>query len=265
MPSAPGEQAIHREAAGAGGRRAGAARGAGGPEPSTPEVPPRAGAGGRGARHEREARGRKDGSSLDLGRERARGRREGARARRAGGSESGAVTGTATGVKGAQLQEAGRPRRRSVRAPRRDPAPPRAPPAAPAHSNPHWRPEAPGLQEEEGAEGEAGSLLVLPGQAGGRKLSCKFIIRSAISVKMIGDRGGGLRSPRKIKGVFPPNGRLLQREHPGPRPPTHRPARRCLQSWHSSRAQSLPRGQGERLGPCAETRDRRPWVPLPVC
>lgn len=78
-----------------------------------------------------------------------------------------------------------------MRAPRRDPAPPRAPPAARARSNPHRRPEAPGLQEEEGAEGEAGSLLVLSGQAGSRKLSRKFIIRSVISVKMIRDWGGG--------------------------------------------------------------------------
>lgn len=178
-----------RSRRGARGGRAGAARGAGGPEPSTPKVPPRAGAGGRGARREREAGGggRKDPSSLDLGRERAWGRGEGARARRAGGSESGAVTGTATGVKGAELQEAGRPRRRSVRAPRRDPAPPRAPAAAPARWSPHWCPEARGLREEAGAKGEAGSLLVLPGQAGGRKLSCKFIIMSVISVKMIGD------------------------------------------------------------------------------
>lgn len=138
--------------------------------------------------------GRKDGSSLDLGRDRARGRGERARARRAGGS--GAVTGTATGVKGAQLQEAGRPRRRSVRAPRRDPAPPRAPPSTPAHSNPRRLPEAPGLQEEEGTEGEAVSLLVLPGQAGGRKLSCKFNIRSVISVKMIGNGEGGATEPQ---------------------------------------------------------------------
>lgn len=247
------------------GGRAGAARGAGGPEPSTPEVPPRAGAGDRGARHEREAGvgGRKDPSSLVLGRERARGRGEGARARRARGSASGAVTGTATGVKGAQLQEAGRLRRRSVRAPRRDPAPPRAPPAARARWNPHPRPEAPGLQEEEGAEGEAGSLLVLSGQAGSRKLSRKFIIRSVISVEMIGDRGGGrLRSPRKIKGVFPPNRRLLQREHPGP--PIHRPAWRCLESWHSSRAPSSPRGQGERLGHGAQTREGDPGS-SPIC
>ena len=227
MPSAPGEQAIHRGAAGAGGRRAGAARGAGGPEPSTPEVPPRAGAGGRGARREREARGRKDGSSLDLGRERARGRGEGARARRAGGSESGAVTGTATGVKGAQLQEAGRPRRRSVRAPRRDPAPPRAPPAAPAPSNPHWRPEAPGLREEEGAEGEAGSLLVLPGQAGGRKLSCKFIIRSAISVKMMGGPGRGATEPQENKGSFPSKWASSAKGTPRPQAP-HPPTCRAL-------------------------------------
>lgn len=149
MPSAPGEQAIHRRAAGACGRRAGATRGAGGPEPSTPEVPPRAGAGGRG----RGARGRRVGGE---GREQPRyGERANEGARR--GSEgaasrreaSGAVTGTATGVKGAQLQEAGRPRRSSVRAPRRDPAPPRAPPAASAGWNPHRRPKAPGLQGEE--------------------------------------------------------------------------------------------------------------------
>lgn len=246
------------------GGRAGATRGAGGPEPSTPEVPPRAGAGDLGARHEREGGWRKDRSSLDLGRERARGRGEGARARRARGSASGAVTGTATGVKGAQLQEAGRLRRRSVRAPRRDPAPSRAPPAAPARSNPHWRPEAPGLQEEEGAEGEAGSLLVLSGQAGSRKQSCKFTTRSVISVKIIGDWGGGwLRSPRKIKGVFPPNGRLLQREHPGP-PFIHRPAWRCLESWHSSRAPSSLRGQGERLGHWAQTKEGDPGSP-PIC
>lgn len=35
---------------------------------------------------------------------------------------SGAVTGTATGVKGAQLQEARRPKHRSLRAPQQDPA-----------------------------------------------------------------------------------------------------------------------------------------------
>lgn len=29
----------------------------------------------------------------------------------------------------------------------------------------------------------------------------------------------------------------------GPGPPTHRPARRGLESWHSSRAQSLPGGK----------------------
>lgn len=169
-----------------------------------PEGPAAGWGGGPGARREREAGGggRKDSSSLDLGRERAWGRGEGARARRAGGNESGAVTGTATGVKGAELQEAGRPRRRSVRAPRRDPAPSRAPAAAPARWSPHWRPEAPGLREEAGAKGEAGSLLVLPGQAGGRKLSCKFIIKSVISVKMIGDRRGATE-PQENKGSFP--------------------------------------------------------------
>lgn len=134
---------------------------------------------------------------------------------------SGAVTGTATGVKGAQLQEARRPKRRSLRAPQQDPAPRRVAPAAPAHSNPRRRPEAPGLQEEEGTEGEAGSLLVLPGQAGGRKLSCKFIIMSVISVKMIGSGEGVLRSPRTIKGVFPPNGRILKKRIPSP--PNHPP------------------------------------------
>lgn len=102
--------------------------------------------GGPGARREKEAGGRKDESNLDLWRERARGRGEGARARRAGGSVSGAVTGTATGVKGAQLQEARRPKRRSLRAPQQDPASQRVAPAAPAHSNPRRRPEAPGLQ-----------------------------------------------------------------------------------------------------------------------
>lgn len=109
--------------------------------------------------------GRKDPSSLDLGRERARGRGEGARARRAGGSASGAVTGTATGVKGAQLQEAGRLRRRSVRAPRRDPAPLHASPAVPAHSDPYRCPEAPGFREEEGAEGEARQPAGAPGSS----------------------------------------------------------------------------------------------------
>lgn len=57
--------------------------------------------GGLGGAAREEGGGRKDESSLDLGRERARGRGEGARARRTGGSTSSAVTGTATGVKGA--------------------------------------------------------------------------------------------------------------------------------------------------------------------
>lgn len=177
--------------------RAGVARGAGGPEPSTSEVPPRGWGRGGGAREGGGSGGgeRKDKSSLDLGRERTRGRGGRARARRAGGS--GAVTGTATGVKGAQLQEAGRPRRRSVRAPRRDPAAPRAPPSAPAQSNPRLRPGASRLQEEaEGTEGEARSLLALPGQTGGRKLSCKFIIMSVISVKNNRGSGRGAMEPQ---------------------------------------------------------------------
>lgn len=199
--------------------------------------------------------GRKDKSSLDLGRERTtRGRGGRARARRAGGS--GAVTGTATGVKGAQLQEARRPRRRSVRAPRRDPAPPRAPPSDPARR----RPGASRLQEEEEAtEGEAGSLLALPGQTGGRKLSCKFIIRSVITVKMIGGRGGVLWNPRTNKGSFPSKRAPFAKRTP--RPPTHRPARRCLESWHSYRAQSSRLGQGERPGALRSGQRRRPWVP----
>lgn len=90
-----------------------------------------------------------------------------------------------------------------MRAPRRDPAPSCVPPAAPAHSNPLRRPEASGLQEEEGTQGEASSLLVLLGQAGGRKLSCKFIIMSVISVKMIGGQGGAVTEPQDNKGSFP--------------------------------------------------------------
>lgn len=242
----------------AGGAR-GAAGGAGGPEPSTSEVPPRAGAGGRGARGRRGcgAGGRKDKSSLDPGRERARGRGGRARARRAGGS--GAVTGTATGVKGAQLQEAGRPRRRSVRAPRRDPAPPRAPPSAPAQSNPRRRPGASRLLEEaEGTEGEAGSRLALPGQTGGKKLSCKFIMRSVIGVKMIGGRGGVQWNPRSNKGSFPSKRASFAKR--APRPPTHRPARRYLESWRSYRAQSSRLGPGERPGALRSDQRRRPRV-----
>ncbi|XP_078195409.1 uncharacterized protein LOC144577996 [Callithrix jacchus] len=168
MPSAPGEQAIHRRAARAGRRSAGGARGRRGARAGQNLRPWRSrrglglGARGRGTRGRR---GGKDPSSLDLGRERARGRGEGARARRAGGSASGAVTGTATGVKGAQLQEAGLPRRRSVRAPRRDPAPLHAPPAVPAHSDPHRCPEAPGFRGEEGAEGEARQPASAPGSS----------------------------------------------------------------------------------------------------
>lgn len=88
MPSAPDEQAIHRGAARAGGRRAGATRGARGPEPSTPEVPPRAGSGDLGARHGRGWGGARTGTASIWGeserrgeeRERGRGEPEGARA-----------------------------------------------------------------------------------------------------------------------------------------------------------------------------------------
>lgn len=95
------------------------------------------------------------------------------------------MTGTATGVKGALLQEAGRPGRRSVRAPWRDPAPLARPSSLfCCFSNPPPEPRGPpGLgEEEEGEEGEARSLPVLPGQGGGRKLSCKFTIRSVTSL-----------------------------------------------------------------------------------
>jgi hypothetical protein len=147
--------------------RAGATRGAGGPEPSTSKVPPRAGAGDQG----RCARGRQGGVGRE---ERTRAASiwgeseqggeegEGAACQR---EESSAVTGTTTGVKGAQLQEVGQPRRRSVRAPRWDPVSLHAPPAVSAQSDPYPSPAVAGFRGEEGAEGEARSLLVLPGQA----------------------------------------------------------------------------------------------------
>lgn len=106
------------------------ARGSGGPEPSTPEVPaadpgPGRAAQGRGASGTRGRcggrwRGPEQPRSGERTSEGARRDSEGAASE---GSASGAVTGTATGVKGAQLQEAGPPRRRLLRAPRPDPSP----------------------------------------------------------------------------------------------------------------------------------------------
>lgn len=45
-------------------------------------------------------------------------------------------------------------------------------------------------------------------------------------------------------------------------PPTHRPVRRCLGSWHGSRVQSSPLGQGKGLGHSALTKEGDPG-PLP--
>lgn len=47
-------------------------------------------------------------------------------------------------------------------------------------------------------------------------------------------------------------------------PPIHRPAWGSLESWHSSRAPSSPRGQGERLGHWAQTEEGDPGSP-PIC
>lgn len=169
------------------------------------------------------------------------------------------MTGTATGVKGAELQEAGRSEPRSWRAPQRDPAPRRVAPAAPAHSNPRRRPEAPGLQEEEGPEGEAGSLLVLPGQAGGRKLSSKFIIMSVISVKMIGDRGGGATEPQDNKGSFPSKGASSAKRTPSPpNPPTCQALYEVLAQLQGA---ELAAGAGQGAGTLSSDQKRRPWVP----
>lgn len=95
------------------------ARGAGGPEPSTPEVPaadpgPGRAAQGRGASGTRgRCVGRWRGPEQPRsGKRRSEGARRGSEGAASEGSASGAVTGTATGVKGAQLQEAGPPRRR---------------------------------------------------------------------------------------------------------------------------------------------------------
>lgn len=97
------------------------ARGAGGPEPSTPEVPaadpgPGRAAQGRGASGTRgRCGGRWRGPEQPRSGERSsEGARRGSEGAASEGSASGAVTGTATGVKGAQLQEAGPPRRRSL-------------------------------------------------------------------------------------------------------------------------------------------------------
>lgn len=189
MPSAPGEQAIHRRAARAGGRGAGAegARAGQNLRPWRSRGGPGRGSGGAaregggGERTGEPRSGQRASEGARRGSEGAASRRERERC-----SDRDCHWGQRSTAPGSGAAEA------PLRA--RSPAGPRAPArpcCSPGRRNPRRRPEAAGLREEAGAEGEAGSLLVLPGQAGGRKLSCKFITMSAISVKMIGGRGGG--------------------------------------------------------------------------
>lgn len=124
MPSAPGVRASHRQATRAGSEQRWGRQGRGaraGQEPSTPEVPaadpgPERAAQGCGASGTRgRCGGRWRGPEQPRSGERtSEGARRGSEGAASEGSASGAVTGTATGVKGAQLQEAGPPRRRTL-------------------------------------------------------------------------------------------------------------------------------------------------------